>query len=255
MSSASPFMRRRLFFQPRYSTMSTANSPLLGTQCDGGMIPRRKPMRSRPIAIRSISAQASSLKPDIMAARHRECREMRPKWRHPSRRRNRERLSLPLWNERYAAPHAPISADEMKRARLGRRRCRVRHRRCLRRSPQLRDGDSASRVGAGRVPSRDSQPARVEVVRAVAAIRPPAIVLRGQRGEHGLAHQPLHSEQEGPQRRRVFPRRPNRLAARSRNARLLSAGARSLLRTCRSSRAALKPRFAASRITTTGPTR
>ncbi len=124
----------------------------------------------------------------------------------------RERLALPLWNERYAAPFAPTTAEEMRGTRLGRRRCRLRHRRRLRRSSQLRDGDPAPRAGGGRLPRRHAEPARLAVVRAVAAVRPAAAVLRGQRRQHGLAHQPLHRQQEGPQRRRLFARRPDRPA-------------------------------------------
>ena len=45
--------------------------------------------------------------------------------------------------------------------RLGRRRCRLRHRRRLRRSPQLRHGDPAPRAGGGRLPRRHPEPARL----------------------------------------------------------------------------------------------
>ena len=88
----------------------------------------------------------------------------------------------------------------------------------------------APRAGSGRLSRRHPQPARLAHVRAVAAVRPAAAVLRHQRRQHGLADQPLHGQQEGPQRRRLFARRPDRPAARPRHAALLPAGPRGLSR-------------------------
>ena len=111
------------------------------------------------------------------------------------------------------------------RARLGRRRCGLRHRRRLRRSPQLRDGDPRTSAGGGRLPRRHPQPARLALLRAVAAIRPAATVLRHLGRQHGLADQPLHRQQEGAQRRRLFAGRPHRPAPRPGDAAVLPSGA------------------------------
>ena len=61
------------------------------------------------------------------------------------------------------------------------------------------------------------------IVRGLAAVRPAAAVLRHQRRQHGLDDQPLHGQPEGPQRRRLQPRRPDRPAARPGDAGLLPA--------------------------------
>ena len=54
----------------------------------------------------------------------------------------------------------------------------------------------------------------------------PRLFFAHQRRQHGLDDQPLHGQQEGPQRRRLQPRRPDRPAARPRDAGLLPAGPR-----------------------------
>ena len=125
------------------------------------------------------------------------------------------RLSLPMWTERYAAPFAPTTAAE------------IRDRGWDAVDVVFVTGDAyvdhpsfamaiLHRVleQAGFRVAILSQP-DWQSVRAVAAVRPAAAVLRGQRGEHGLAHQPLHREQEGPQRRRLLARRADRAAART----------------------------------------
>ena len=124
-------------------------------------------------------------------------------------------------HETHAAPPLPMTRGRDGRPRLGRRRRRLRHRRRLRRSSQLRHGDPGPRAGGGRLSRRHPQPARLALVRAVAAVRPAAAVLRHQRRQHGLADQPLHGQQEGPQRRRLLARRPDRPAARPGHAALL----------------------------------
>ena len=116
------------------------------------------------------------------------------------------------------------------RARLGRGRRRLRHRRRLRRSP----GFAMAILGrvleaAGFRVAILSQPDWQER-RALAAVRPAAAVLRRQRRQHGLHDQPLHGQQEGPQRRRLQPRRPDRPAARPGHAALLPAGPRGVPR-------------------------
>src|SRR5260221_370614 len=65
---------------------------------------------------------------------------------------------------------------------------------------------------------------------ALAAVRQAAALLRRLRRQYGFAHQPLHRQQEGPQRRRLFPRRADRLAARSGDVTLLPTLPRSLSR-------------------------
>ena len=72
--------------------------------------------------------------------------------------------------------------------------------------PSLRDGDPRPRARGGRLPRRDPAAARLEERRRVARVRPAAALLRRQRREHGLDDQPLHGEQEGPQRRRLLAR-------------------------------------------------
>ena len=52
-------------------------------------------------------------------------------------------------------------------------------------------------------------------------VRPAAAVLRRQRRQHGLDDQPLHGQPQGPQRRRLLARRPDRPAARPGHAGLL----------------------------------
>ncbi len=89
--------------------------------------------------------------------------------------------------------------------------------------------------------------------RALAAVRPAAALLRHQRRQHGQHDQPLHGEQKGPQRRRLFARRPDWPAARSRDDSLLPAAARRFP-ACRSSPVASRPRSAGWPITTTGAT-
>ena len=93
-----------------------------------------------------------------------------------------------------------------------------------------------------------------QILRALAAVRPAAAVLRHQRRQHGFADQSLHRQQEGPQRRRLFARRPHRPAARSGHAALLPAGPRGVSRACPSSPAASRPRCADWPITITGAT-
>ena len=148
----------------------------------------------------------------------------------------------------------PTTPAEMDGPGLGRRRRRLRHGRRLRRSSGVRDGDPGPRAGGGRVPRGDPQPARLAECRALAAVRPAAAVLRHQRREHGQHDQPLHGQQEGPQRRRLQPRRPDRPAARPRHACPTASGPARPSRACRSSPAASRPRSAGWPITTTGAT-
>ena len=54
----------------------------------------------------------------------------------------------------------------------------------------------------------------------------PRLFFGDQRRQHGLDDQPLHGQQEGPQRRRLFAGRPDRPAARPGDAGLLPAGSR-----------------------------
>ena len=113
---------------------------------------------------------------------------------------------------------------------MGLRRRPLRHRRCLRRSSGVRDGDLEPGAGSGRVPRRDLEPARLAECRPLAAVRAAPAVCRHQCRQHGQHDQPLHGQQEGPQRRRLFARRPDRPAARSRHDSLLPAGARGVSR-------------------------
>ena len=93
------------------------------------------------------------------------------------------------------------------------------------------------------------------IVRRLADVRPAAAVLRHQRRQHGLDDQPLHGQPQGPQRRRLQPRRPDRPAARPRHAGLLPAGPRGVSTACRSSPAASRPACGGWPTTTTGATR
>ncbi len=150
------------------------------------------------------------------------------------------------------------AADDARRdgrARLGRGRRGVRHRRRVRRSSELRHGPAGPAAGERRLSRGHSQPARLALVRRLADVRPAAAVLRHQRGQHGLDDQPLHGQSQGPQRRRLQPRRADRPAARSGHVGLLPAGARGLSRACRSSPAASRPACGGSPITTIGATR
>ena len=116
-------------------------------------------------------------------------------------------------------------------ARLGRGRRRLRHRRRLRRSSQLRDGDPRPRAGGGRLPRRRSSASPTggscEPWRQFGRPRLFFGVSAGNMDSHD---QPLHGQQEGPQRRRLLARRPDRPAARPRDAALLPAGPRGLSR-------------------------
>ena len=89
--------------------------------------------------------------------------------------------------------------------------------------PAFAMGILEPRARGGRVPGRRSEPARLAERRAVAAVRPSPAVLRHQRRQHGQHDQPLHGQQEGPQRRCLLARRPDRPAARSRHDPLLPA--------------------------------
>ncbi len=90
-------------------------------------------------------------------------------------------------------------------------------------------------------------------MRTVAAVRQAAAVLRHQRRQHGFADQPLHGQQEGPQRRRLLARRPHRPAPDRATLPTASAAARRSP-ACRSSPAASRRRCAGWPITTTGAT-
>ena len=100
-----------------------------------------------------------------------------------------------------------MTAGRGGRAGLGRRRRGLRHRRRLRRSSELRHGPAGPGAGGRGLSRGHPQPARLALVRAVADVRPAAAVLRRQRRQHGLDDQPLHGQPEGPQRRRLQPRR------------------------------------------------
>ncbi len=113
---------------------------------------------------------------------------------------------------------------------MGCRRRRARQRRRLRRSPGVRDGHPRPGPRSGGIPGRDPEPARLEERRPLADVRPASPVLRHQRREHGQHDQPLHGQQEGPQRRRLQPRRPDRPEAGSRDHALLPASPRGLSR-------------------------
>ena len=110
------------------------------------------------------------------------------------------------------------------------RRRGLRHGRCVRRPSGVRDGDPEPGARGGRVPGRCPEPARLAERRGVAAVRPPPAVLRHQRRQHGQHDQPLHGQQEGPQRRRLLARRPDRPAAGSGHDPLLPARPRGVPR-------------------------
>ena len=141
-------------------------------------------------------------------------------------------------------------------ARLGRGRRRLRHRRRLRRSSRASRWRSSGGVleAAGFRVAILSQP-DWRIVRAVAALRPAAAVLRRQRRQHGLDDQPLHGQPEGAQRRRLQPRRADRPAARPRDARLLPAGPRGVPGRARDRRRRRGQSCAGWPTTTTGATR
>ena len=109
----------------------------------------------------------------------------------------------------------PTTADEMRARGLGRGRRRLRHRRRLRRSPALRDGDPRPRAGGGRASaSRSSASPTGGSCEPWRQFGRPRLFFARQRRQHGLDDQPLHGQQEGPQRRRLLARRPDRPAAR-----------------------------------------
>ena len=141
------------------------------------------------------------------------------------------------------------------RARLGFLRRHHRHRRCLRRSPQLRHGHHGPVARGAGLPRRHHRAAGLAERRAVQAVRQAQPVLRHHRRQHGLDGEPLHLGQAHPQRRRVHARRRRaasvRIAAWSstRSARAKRS------RTCPSSSAASRRRCAASRTSTTGARR
>ena len=110
------------------------------------------------------------------------------------------------------------------------------------------------RAGGGGLPRRHPQPARLAERRAVAAVRPAAAVLRRQRRQHGLDDQPLHRQQEGPQRRRLLaPAAGSACGPTGRRSPTASAAARRSP-ACRSSPAASRRRCAGWPTTTTGAT-
>ena len=113
---------------------------------------------------------------------------------------------------------------------LGRGGRGVRHGRCVRRSSQLRHGDSGTRAGGGRIPRGNRQSAGLALLRCLANVWPAAAVLRDQRRQHGFDDQPLHGQPQGAQQRRLLARRPDWVAAGSRDARVLPAGTGSLQR-------------------------
>src|SRR3954465_10192133 len=133
---------------------------------------------------------------------------------------SRTKLSLPLWTERYAAPLAPASAAEM--AARGwdyvdvvfvTGDAYVDHPSFAMAILHRVLEEAGFRVAILSQPDwRSVAPAGRAWWHTVAGVRKAAVVLRGQRGEHGLADQSLHGQQEGPQRRRLFARRAGRLA-------------------------------------------
>ncbi len=102
--------------------------------------------------------------------------------------------------------------------------------------PGVRDGNPGPGPGGGGVPRGDPEPARLEERRSLANVRPAAPVLRHQCREHGQHDQPLHGQQEGPQRRRLQPGRSDRPEARPRDPALLPARPRGVPRRARDRR-------------------
>ena len=173
---------------------------------------------------------------------------------NPSPAETSGRLALPLWHETYAAPFAPTSRREMD-AR-GWEYVDV----VFVTGDAYIDHPSFAMAILHRVLEQAgfrvamlSQP-DWHSLRAVAAVRPAAPVLRDQRRQHGLDDQPLHRQQESPQRRRLLPRRPNRPAPRPRHAPLLPSRPRSLPRRADHRRRRRGVACAGSPITITGPT-
>ena len=143
---------------------------------------------------------------------------------------NRGRLALPLWHETYAAPLAPTSRREMK----------------------AHGWDAVDVVFVTGDAYVDHPSFAMAILRRVleqAGFRVailsqpdwhicepwrqfgrPRLFFADQRRQHGLDDQPLHRQQKSPQRRRLFPRRPHRLAPRPGHAALLPSGTRSVSR-------------------------
>ena len=127
----------------------------------------------------------------------------------------------------------PMSVAGVPCAWLGGAGCRLCDGRRVHRSSQLCHGHSGSRAGGGRFPGGHAQSAGLAQLRRLAAIRPAEAVLRHQCREHGFDDQPLHGEQESPQRRRLFAGRAHWPAAGSRHTGLLPAGPGSVQRRAR----------------------
>ena len=96
--------------------------------------------------------------------------------------------------------------------RLGFLRRHHRHRRRLRRSPELRHGHHGPPARGAGLPRRHHRAAGLAERRALQAVRPPEPVLRHHRRQHGFDGEPLHLGQADPQRRRLHARRHGRQA-------------------------------------------
>ena len=119
-----------------------------------------------------------------------------------------------------------VSADEPRRdgrAGLGFVRRDHRHRRRVRRSPELRHGGDRPHAGGAGLSRRHHRAARLVVGRAVQGAGPTEPVLRRHRRQHGFDDQPLHRRPQDPQRRRLHAGRRRRQAARPRVAGLCPA--------------------------------
>ena len=160
------------------------------------------------------------------------------------------------WASRFGtAPFLPMSRAEMDAARLGFLRRHHRHRRCLRRSPQLRHGHHGAVVRGAGISRRHHRAAGLAERRAVQAVRQAQPVLRHHRRQHGFDGEPLHLGQAHPQRRRVHARRQGRQAARIAASSSTRSARAKRSRMCPSSSAASRRRCAASRTSTTGARR
>ena len=112
--------------------------------------------------------------------------------------------------------------------RVGRCGCGACDRRCLCRSPQLCQRPDRPTLRSGWVSGGRAVATRLEHLPTVAHIRPSPTLFRHLCRQHGLDDQPLHRQQKGPQRRRLFSERTDRPPSRPRHARILPAFARGL---------------------------
>jgi ABC-type phosphate transport system ATPase subunit len=113
----------------------------------------------------------------------------------------------PFWAKRFGTRALP--ADEPRRdgrAGLGQLRRRHRHRRRLRRPPQLRHGGDRPHAGGAGLSRRHHRAAGLAERRALQGAGPAEPVLRRHRREHGFDDQPLHGRSQDPQRRRLHAR-------------------------------------------------